>query len=64
MWELVIAIGISIPNSPNIKVEEMPDKNTCFEVLDKFKIKQDYNSKNEGQTFIYCRPQQINNKGK
>lgn len=30
MWELVIAIAISMPNNNNIMVEVMPDKNTCF----------------------------------
>ncbi len=61
MWELVIAIAISMPNSNNIKVEVMPDKNTCFEVLDSFKYNSVYSASTTypGQSFVYCRPKEV-----
>lgn len=53
MWELVIALGISIPTSPNMIIEPMPDKNTCIQVADSFKFQ---NSTNSNVSFAYCRP--------
>lgn len=62
IWELVIAIGISIPNSPNIKIEQMPSKDICFEVLKSIRFQTEYPQQLDGLTFAYCRPISVKEK--
>ena len=50
----LIAIGISMPDSPNIKIEIMPTKEVCYEVLERFQFKSSMND--SGESFVYCRP--------
>ncbi len=59
MWELVIALFVSTSTSTNFKVEIMPNKDTCMEVVKNFKFQTDQSVKSiEGISFVYCRPKQ------
>lgn len=62
MWELVVYMGITWAGVSQASVNPMPDKTTCFEVLNNMKINQTVggqSSVEKGNSVIaLCRPKQ------
>jgi len=61
MWELVVLYGITWAGAGGGRVETMPDKQTCYEVLERLSVTKGgrYVEGEKGEIVIsYCRPKQ------
>lgn len=60
MWELVIYAGITWAGAGKVSINNMPDKETCIEVLKEIKTDSGVASKSSvesgGSYIVFCRP--------